>query len=74
MALSNQMVNVFMCRHPRESALSLSVLQNPLMMLGLVVEFGLLTLPLVMLSRRSRRKLNVIAGFMCAPLRLPQGL
>ena len=39
-----QMVNVFMCRHPRESALSLSVLQNPLMMLGLVVEFGLLML------------------------------
>ena len=39
-----QMVNVFACRHPRASLLRLSRLRNPLITLGLVVEFVLLLL------------------------------
>jgi calcium-translocating P-type ATPase len=39
-----QMVNVFMCRHPRESALRFSLTENPLLLLGVAVEFGLLLL------------------------------
>jgi calcium-translocating P-type ATPase len=37
-----QMVNVFMCRHPRESALRFPLAENPLVLLGIAVEFGLL--------------------------------
>jgi len=39
-----QMVNVFMCRHPRESALRFPLAANPLLLLGIAVEFGLLLL------------------------------
>ena len=40
----SQMVNVFVCRHPRESALRFSLTENPLLLLGLAVELGLLLL------------------------------
>ena len=39
-----QMVNVFMCRHPRESALRFPLAANPLLLLGIAVELGLLLL------------------------------
>ncbi|MBK9028011.1 MAG: cation-transporting P-type ATPase [Propionivibrio sp.] len=39
-----QMVNVFMCRHPRLSALSFSLRQNHLLLLGLGVELSLILL------------------------------
>lgn len=39
-----QMVNVFMCRHPRQSALSFPLRQNDLLLLGLVVELSLILL------------------------------
>jgi sodium/potassium-transporting ATPase subunit alpha len=39
-----QMVNVFMCRHPRESALRFPLAANPLLLFGIAVEFGLLVL------------------------------
>ena len=39
-----QVVNVFMCRHPRESALRFSLTENPLLLLGVAVELGLLLL------------------------------
>jgi len=39
-----QMVNVFMCRHPRESALRFPLADNPLLLFGIVFEFGLLLL------------------------------
>ena len=39
-----QMVNVFPCRHPRMSLLSLTRKRNPLLMLGLASEFVLLML------------------------------
>jgi sodium/potassium-transporting ATPase subunit alpha len=38
------MVNVFMCRHPRESALRFPLAANPLLLFGIAVEFGLLVL------------------------------
>ncbi|MFZ1575670.1 MAG: HAD-IC family P-type ATPase [Chromatiaceae bacterium] len=37
-----QIVNVFLCRHPRDAALSLSSLGNRRLLLGLAVETGLL--------------------------------
>ena len=37
-----QMVNVFVCRHPRASLFSLFASRNPLLTLGLAVELGLL--------------------------------
>ncbi len=40
----SQMVNVFLCRHPRESALRFSLRKNPLLLLGLAAELGLLLL------------------------------
>lgn len=40
----SQMVNVFLCRHPRESALHFSLTQNRLLLLGLAAEIGLLLL------------------------------
>ena len=40
----SQMVNVFLCRHPRESALRFSMTQNRLLLLGLAAEIGLLLL------------------------------
>lgn len=40
----SQMVNVFLCRHPRESALRFSLQKNPLLLLGLAAELGLLLL------------------------------
>ena len=39
-----QMVNLFVCRHPRLSALSFSLTANPLLGLGLAVELALLLL------------------------------
>ena len=39
-----QMVNVFLCRHPRESALHFSPWHNPLLLLGLGVELALIML------------------------------
>ncbi len=39
-----QVVNVFMCRHPRESSLRFSLNANPLLLLGIAVELGLLLL------------------------------
>jgi calcium-translocating P-type ATPase len=39
-----QMVNVFLCRHPREAAHSFSLRQNPLLLLGVAVELGLILL------------------------------
>ena len=39
-----QMVNVFLCRHSRESALHFSPWQNPLLLLGLGVELALILL------------------------------
>jgi sodium/potassium-transporting ATPase subunit alpha len=37
-----QMVNLFACRHPRAAAMRLSLRQNPLLLLGLGVELGLI--------------------------------
>ena len=37
-----QVMNVFLCRHPLKSALSLGLLSNPLILLGIAVEVGLL--------------------------------
>ncbi|HSG24405.1 MAG TPA: HAD-IC family P-type ATPase, partial [Azonexus sp.] len=37
-----QMVNVFACRHPRTAAMHFSLTQNPLLLLGLGVELGLI--------------------------------
>lgn len=37
-----QVVNVFMCRHPRESVLRFPLTANPLLLLGIAVELGLL--------------------------------
>ncbi len=37
-----QVINVFLCRHPREAALSFPLSDNPLLLLGLAVEMGLL--------------------------------
>ncbi|WP_153148015.1 cation-transporting P-type ATPase [Dechloromonas sp. H13] len=39
-----QVVNVFMCRHPRESVLRFPLTANPLLLLGIAVELGLLLL------------------------------
>ncbi len=39
-----QMVNVFVCRHPGKSAFRFSRTQNPLLLLGLAVELGLILL------------------------------
>jgi len=39
-----QMVNLFLCRHPLQSALSMRVLGNPLLLAGLGVELALLLL------------------------------
>ena len=39
-----QIVNVFLCRHPRESALHFSPWQNPLLLLGVGVELALILL------------------------------
>ena len=36
-----QVANVFVCRHPQESALRFSLTENPLLLLGLAVELGL---------------------------------
>ena len=38
----SQMVNVFVCRHPREAATHFPLMQNPLLLFGLAVELGLL--------------------------------
>ena len=43
-AVMAQMVNVFLCRHHRESALHFSPWQNPLLLLGLGVELTLILL------------------------------
>ncbi len=40
----SQMVNAFLCRHPRESALRFSLRKNPLLLLGLAAELGLVLL------------------------------
>ncbi|MEI7613509.1 MAG: cation-transporting P-type ATPase [Betaproteobacteria bacterium] len=40
----SQMVNLFVCRHPRVAAWSFPVLENRLLLLGLAVEIGLLLL------------------------------
>jgi calcium-translocating P-type ATPase len=37
-----QVMNVFLCRHPLKSALSFALLSNPLILLGIAVELGLL--------------------------------
>ena len=37
-----QMVNLFACRHPRAAAMQFSLKQNPLLLLGLGVELGLI--------------------------------
>jgi len=37
-----QIVNVFVCRHPRESALSFKLTENPLLLLGLAAEVSLI--------------------------------
>jgi calcium-translocating P-type ATPase len=37
-----QVMNVFLCRHPHKSSLSFGLLSNPLILLGLAVELGLL--------------------------------
>ncbi len=38
----SQVVNIFLCRHPKESALRFTLMQNPLLMLGLSVELILI--------------------------------
>ncbi len=37
-----QVVNVFLCRHPRRSSLSLGILSNPLILVGIGVEMALI--------------------------------
>jgi calcium-translocating P-type ATPase len=37
-----QVVNVFLCRHPRKSSLSFGILSNPLILLGIGVEMALI--------------------------------
>ena len=37
-----QVINVFLCRHPLKSSLSFSIFGNPLMLLGIAAELGLL--------------------------------
>ena len=37
-----QIVNVFVCRHPRESALSFKLTSNPLLLIGLATEIALI--------------------------------
>ena len=37
-----QMVNVFLCRHPRVAAIDFPLTQNPLLLLGLGVELALI--------------------------------
>jgi sodium/potassium-transporting ATPase subunit alpha len=37
-----QVVNVFLCRHPRKSSLSLGLFSNPLILLGIAAELGLI--------------------------------
>ena len=39
-----QVANVFLCRHPLESSLSFGLLSNPLILLGIAVELGLILL------------------------------
>jgi calcium-translocating P-type ATPase len=40
----SQMVNVFVCRHPKEATIHFPLVQNPLLLLGLAVELGLILL------------------------------
>jgi len=37
-----QVVNVFLCRHPLKSSLSFGLFSNPLILLGIAAEIGLL--------------------------------
>ena len=37
-----QVANVFLCRHPRKSSLSFGLFSNPLILLGIAAEIGLL--------------------------------
>ncbi len=39
-----QVANLFLCRHPRKSSLSFSLLGNPLILLGVATELGLILL------------------------------
>jgi len=39
-----QMVNVFLCRHPLKSSLSFNLFSNPLILLGIATELGLMLL------------------------------
>jgi sodium/potassium-transporting ATPase subunit alpha len=39
-----QVVNVFLCRHPRKSSLSFGLVSNPLILLGIAAELGLILL------------------------------
>ena len=37
-----QVANVFLCRHPRKSSLSFGLFSNPLILVGIAAELGLL--------------------------------
>ena len=37
-----QVVNVFLCRHPRKSSLSFGLFSNPFILLGIAAELGLI--------------------------------
>ena len=39
-----QVVNIFLCRHPRQSALRFGLLTNPLLLWGIALEVGLILL------------------------------
>jgi len=72
-----QLVNVFVCRHPRESALNFRLTENPLLLLALAVEIALI-LAIVYTTLGNllfgTRPLNLDAWLFMIPLALGFGV